>query len=375
MIDDDRIKSHLDRVVRGSVEETLNALPHFYFYLPPSAPSEYYPHDLPRTIDSHWKSLSSQDDIDSGKFVWTLQTYLHLKADWTVQTYLHLRADGFPCELASSLPSEGIVLAHRDFFPDDLKPGPKILLVCILADREGPGLAGRHPYAQLHVVQNPRDPRLTKPTKAWPAYYMPYWPQPGLIPRDSRRRDRFEVAAYFGHEDNLAPELRSASWRDCLHDLGLAWRLVPRERWHDHSDVDVVVAVRSFDQNDYPYKPPSKLHNAWHAGIPAVLGRESAYQASRKRDLDYLEVSSVDDVVSALKRLRDDPDLRRAMAENGHVRAAETTPNRLVGLWRDFLLNEAVPAYEKWRTAPRSGRSTFMMQRHLARHRELRRHL
>ena len=26
MIDDERIKSHLDRVVRGSVEETLNAL-------------------------------------------------------------------------------------------------------------------------------------------------------------------------------------------------------------------------------------------------------------------------------------------------------------------------------------------------------------
>jgi putative transposase len=25
-IDDDRIKSHLDRIVRGSVEETLNAL-------------------------------------------------------------------------------------------------------------------------------------------------------------------------------------------------------------------------------------------------------------------------------------------------------------------------------------------------------------
>jgi putative transposase len=26
-IDDERIKSHLDRMVRGSVEETLNALP------------------------------------------------------------------------------------------------------------------------------------------------------------------------------------------------------------------------------------------------------------------------------------------------------------------------------------------------------------
>jgi hypothetical protein len=73
---------------------------------------------------------------------------------------------------------------------------------------------------------------------------------------------------------------------------GLAWRLVPRQHWHDYSDVDVVVAVRSFDHND----PPSKFHNAWHAGVPAVL-RESAYQANRKRDLDYLEVSSADDVM------------------------------------------------------------------------------
>jgi hypothetical protein len=37
-----------------------------------------------------------------------------------------------------------------------------------------------------------------------------------------------------------------------------------------------------------------KLYNCWHAGVPAVLGAESAFRANRRSDLDYLEVQSLD---------------------------------------------------------------------------------
>jgi hypothetical protein len=55
-IDDERIKSHLDRVVRGSVEETLNArcwMPRLTGYATPSAMSKSQDHtSAPTTFRS-----------------------------------------------------------------------------------------------------------------------------------------------------------------------------------------------------------------------------------------------------------------------------------------------------------------------------------
>ena len=50
--------------------------------------------------------------------------------DWTLQTYLHLKDAGVPCQLVDTLPSDGIVLSHRDFLPTRVRPGPHMLLVC-----------------------------------------------------------------------------------------------------------------------------------------------------------------------------------------------------------------------------------------------------
>jgi hypothetical protein len=280
---------------------------------------------------------------------------------------LHLKSDGFPCSLVHRLPSEGIVVAYRDFLPDEVRPGPELLLVCILADKEEPGAAGPHPYAQIHVVQNPKDRRVLKRGGLWPAYYVPYWPQPGLQPREPERGDRFDTAAFFGYASNVAPELRGLSWAKRLHALGLTWRLVPRQRWHDYSDVDVVVAVRSFDHQEYLYKPPSKLHNAWRAGVPAILGRESAYSANRTSELDYLEVTSVEEAVAALTRLRDDPALRHAMVENGRRRGEEVDPRTIVERWRRMLTHGVRAEHARWCVAPRWRRAVFMRRRAWAR--------
>lgn len=328
----------------------MKQLPPIYFYIPSS---ECEPRDLPGKIEDYWPWISSQARIDSwGPFSWTLQTYLYLKAD------------RFPCDLTHTLPDEGIVVAHRDFLPTNLKPGPNLLLACILADREEPGFIGRHPYAQVHLVQNRRDPMVVRFFSLWRGHYMPQWSQPGLIPRDSARGDRFESAAFFGYEHNLARELQGNAWHSALQEIGLTWWVAPRERWHDYSNVDVVVAVRSFaNARSYVYKLPSKLHNAWCAGVPALLGCESAYQASRQTPLDYIEIGSPAEAISALRRLRDDANLRRDMKENGRRRAAEIGPQGVVQLWRNLLCNELVTTYERWRSAPRWMKSTFLTLR------------
>jgi hypothetical protein len=59
------------------------------------------------------------------------------------------------------MPADGIVVAHRDFLPNNLRPSRRQLLVCLLADRNRAGSKGPHPYSQIHVVQNPHDNVLT----------------------------------------------------------------------------------------------------------------------------------------------------------------------------------------------------------------------
>jgi hypothetical protein len=328
--------------------------PPIFFFIPSS--TEWS--TLPTDIQQYWPWMRAQRHLAWwGQFNWTLQTYLRLKAE------------GFSCGLARDMPADGIVVAHRDFLPNDLRPSRRQLLVCLLADRNRTGSKGQHPYAQIHVVQNPHDDLLTHGSAQSRAYYMPQWPQPGLLPRDPNRGDRFDVAAFFGYEHNLASELRNPQWTAQLRDLGLSWHSVARHEWHDYRHVDVVVAVRTFGYCDFSYKPPSKLFNCWHAGVPAVLGAESAFRANRRSDLDYLEVQSLDEAAGAIRRLRDDPDLRQRMMLNGFARARDVQPARLAEQWQRLFTEDILPAYAEWAHASPWVRAMFRHRRAWAFHR------
>lgn len=265
------------------------------------------------------------------------------KYNHTIQTYLRLKTNGFSCQLVDKIPDEGILIAHRDLLPKNIKLlDPKLLVVCMKAERKP------HPYAQFHIVQNPVEESSLG--SCWNAHYIPLWPQRGLIPRDSNRQDRFETVAYFGRTVNLAPELEDPNWSKQLRQLGLNWYHASEEHlWYDYSEVDVIIAVRSFDQRTYEAKPATKLFNAWHAGVPAISGNDSAFQAEFRSELDFIKVETVDDAIAALKRLRDDVNLRRAMVENGMQRAEETKPETLVQRWQSFITDIAMPAYERQR--------------------------
>ncbi|MEW6499442.1 MAG: hypothetical protein AB1589_44295, partial [Cyanobacteriota bacterium] len=326
-------------------------LPPIYFYLPESDWSDINLSVNPDTYQEVYKSGKSTG------------TY-----NWIFQTYLRLKADGFPCEIAGKMPAEGIVVAWTTTVAHSLQPGSKLLLIVVCGDKS------KHPYAPLHVVQNRQEilyPHVhigDKYLVPGEKYFIPHWPHPGLIPRDRARGDRFENVAYLGRKENLVSELRQPSWQEQMNALGLRFQVVRSPAlWNDYSELDAIVAVRSFNRkNDYYWKPASKLYNAWIAGVPAILGRESAYQTERKSELDYLEATSLDEVMLALKRLRDDKELRRAMIENGKLRAEELQPDQLVIQWRTFLTDIAIPAYERWCTASNSTRKVFLTRRDLA---------
>jgi hypothetical protein len=116
------------------------------------------------------------------------------------------------------MPDEGIVLSHRDFLDDSIKPGLKLLLVCLRADVD------RHPYAQLHVVQNPYQAIPSQFMTLWESHFIPHWPQPSIIPRNPQRGNAFENVTFLGNEINLVSEFCDRSWYDHLQDLGLKFQ-------------------------------------------------------------------------------------------------------------------------------------------------------
>jgi hypothetical protein len=298
----------------------------------------YFPRGLPEPYSHHTRWLP-------GQYV------------WTVKTQALLAGFGFPCRLTDQLPDDGIIVTHRELLPNSVRPNHMQLFVCAVADNY------RHPYAQLHVVQNHADPMLAHRSPMWPAAFMPHWPETALVPRDPSRGNMVRNVAYFGLESRLAPQLRGPFFASKMRAHGFAFRVVGRDQWHDYSDTDVVLAVRSFAPVSFHKFPPTKLYNAWIAGVPALLGHESAYQAERRGPLDYFEVRGIDDIVRALHRLRSEPGLFGAVQRNAAERAAGVTPERIALAWAGFLSAVAAPAYAQWRRRSAAGRAGFLTAR------------
>ena len=327
--------------LRGGVSADAHATPHagvrsppIYFYYPPGV---------------------GDGDIPASNGVFTRDR--PGKYNWTVKTYGYLSKMGYPCHVTHELPDEGIIVTHREFFRNTMIPNRRQLFVCAVADFR------RHPFAQLHIVQNSRDPLMVHASPAWPASFIPLWPESGLKPRDPARGDLFENVSYFGLPPRLAPQLRSAEFATRLREHGFNFRVVSRDRWDDYRDTDAVLAVRSFANVSWHKFPPSKLYNSWIAGVPALLGSESAYQAERRNEYDYFEVHSADEVLETLLRLRADPGLRAAVARNCAERAAGVHPTRIAETWTTFLTTVAVPAWQDWQHRSAASRLGFQVAR------------
>lgn len=186
---------------------------------------------------------------------------------------------------------------------------------------------------------------------------MPFWPQPGLLPRLDDRGTTCLNVSYFGRLQNLANELWAEEWKKQLESLGFAWSVASKEHWHDYQTVDVMVAVRSFapgvdhtDQvGDSDVKPPSKLINSWIAGVPAIVGHDTAFESIRRSRLDYIEVASRSDLLEALQELRANHSLYSDMVANGRERAVEYSAPAVCDRWLGLLQGSVAVQYEKWR--------------------------
>jgi len=179
---------------------------------------------------------------------------------WIGQTYLRLREAGHAVALSRTPPDEGVVVieatSRKSLFAQRL--APQVLLVAVRADHRP------QRYADVEIVQNDRFADGER------VFFVPHWPQPGLIPRAAARGAQLRTAAFKGHAPNLHRDFRSRRWLDFLRTRGIEWldEGVPWQgqdaryeqcRWNDFSEIDLVVAVRERWHDPYLRKPASKL--------------------------------------------------------------------------------------------------------------------
>lgn len=259
------------------------------------------------------------DDVDreqhrfrSGHDVWVVQTYLLLREQ--------LAALGYEVALRAGFRPGAIAVAHWDSVNSLFWAARRARVIGVRADR--PPLYG----CEVVVLQNDLEPddRAHR--------FIPLWQQPGLLPRDSARGSRIETLAYFGRVEALPAWLISDAFRQKLASLGVSLRVSERA-WHDYRDVDLVLSARVESALMLRFKPATKLYNAWLAAVPALLSDEPAFRALHETDLDYLPIEGPEDVIAAVRMLKQNPRVYSAMVARGTQRGEMFTRQAIGKRW------------------------------------------
>ncbi|MDB5132565.1 MAG: hypothetical protein JWR02_2314 [Mucilaginibacter sp.] len=216
---------------------------------------------------------------------------------WTLRTYLELKPH-YACTLTDTIPASGITFFFRGSINLAQKPNLHQFWVCMVADSVW------HPYSQINLFQN-----YLASTKYPQSYFVRHWPQLNIIKSLSSVSFPKNIF-YFGEVANLAPELKSADWKNFIATNDFAFKTPHFSQWNDYSDADIIIGIRSFDPDDqYINKPASKLINSWLANAVFIGGKDLAYSYERETEFDYIDVKSYDDLKEVLIKLKTDTDL------------------------------------------------------------------
>jgi len=262
---------------------------------------------------------------------------------WILQGYYRLRGKLEGNVTISSQPDpEAINISTSEYWRRVLKHQrlEQVFIVNCLSDK--PDYVG----ADLRVVQNATQVRGTRDC------YVPVWPQPCLQPAsDAQQRDKTKLhIGFFGR-----PRYGLAGAKQLMRaveQLGFEYTERTPDQWHDYTGIDIAVGIRGFGHWRYDHKPPSKLVNAWHAGVPFIGGSDSAYTQVGEPGHDYLRVTTSDALLAALKRLRC-PEERQRLVAAGQHQARRFTHEAIAARWCAILEHAARPAFEDWLAAGR----------------------
>ena len=215
---------------------------------------------------------------------------------------------------------------HNDDFGSRVKPWRGVTVVA-RADR--PPVIG----ADYVVDQNPEvDGHSNR-------IFVPYWPQPGVQPRE-RTDNTIQTVAYFGRVDSFPAEYQSDEFKQRLAEQGIALR-ISFNNWTDYRDVDICVSFRKSHDHKLVRKPASKLINNWLGKTVMICDDEQSFRAIRESELDYLIAKNPDEAFAAIMKLKNDPELYQKMREQGEKRlqvySREAVAARWMALFERYL--------------------------------------
>lgn len=256
---------------------------------------------------------------------------------WLFQTWAEL-GDSIDSAVVTELPTSGAIITLSNLLPEGFRASTHQFVAAVVADFLP------HPGAHIQIVQNAAHAQRLRGS-----VFMPHWPQPNLIKRNALRKDRFERAAFFGDPSNLLPELADPRFESRLEsETGVRLEIRGADRWHDYSDVDLVLAIRDFSKARHLHKPATKLYNAWLAGVPLIGGGDSAYAAEARAGSDYLVVHSAEECIHLVKQLRDNPVLRDSIVKSGQKKSAARSRDAVRKMWGDFCSGTLPERIKQW---------------------------
>lgn len=170
-------------------------------------------------------------------------------------------------------------------------------------------------------------------------------PQRGVIPRDINRRDVTRIC-FKGNPENVPEYLRSADFLRALDRREVSLDVdVPSttggsdHHWNDFHDIDAALLIRQSHATPEAliHKPPTRLINAWNAGVIPLVSPEPGYTDLLEDGVDAFLVRSPGDILAAIDRLKSRPDLVTAAFRASRRRGVEYSTERIVDQWLALL--------------------------------------
>lgn len=276
---------------------------------------------------------SNDDPCIIRRLAWEEGAVVCFTHTWVWPLYCQLKAKGVPATFGYVPEPGAINIIHGQVARHQLRPADLRNHFFVVVRADFPPF----PYGAFEVVQNKR-------TTGGRSVFMPHFPQPGLLPRDKDRDEVCNVCASgerqnFANLDALEGEMDAMGCRFVFKSVG---------EWQDMTDVDILLGIRSFDKQAYDSKPPTKLFNAWLAGIPFIGGYDSAYEQVGLPGKDYLRVATERELLETVRALKQEPCLYSSLVAEGKKSVAQYTPERIAERWLGFLEGKASEAYARW---------------------------
>ena len=289
------------------------------------------------------KELSKWPDIDhlsAGSVDTNFNRFRGAASNWIIQTFLilkpHLIARGFDVRVSERFIPGEICICHRDDL-NKLSGAWNSFVVCARADRPAPLVAN------VVVLQNELEVNRSSN-----AFFIPHWPQPGLIPRNRSRGPLVESAAYFGHDWSIPEWLKSGGQlSQALGASRISYHL-QNKVWNDYENVDIALAFRDEADVVLEQKPATKVTNAWLAGAIPIVYPEPEYARVVRHGINGFLAHSFHETVDWIKLLARSPEYVTTIQRAASDAAVAFSRDYIIDRWVGLLTQEVKPSYQVW---------------------------